>query len=141
MSLAAKIQITSLKNRQFTFSCFPGQFLSCSFVDYCYFMNYRLRQNTAPRIYRQHLVFLSATVVMRMIFCIEDDFCIISDYRNAFNGNRPEACNIIKKETLAQVFSCEFCEISKNILFTEHLHATASQNRTPNRQNNIKHDI
>ena len=26
-----------------------------------------------------------------------------------------------KKETLAQVFSCEFCEISKNNLFTEHL--------------------
>ena len=25
-----------------------------------------------------------------------------------------EACNFIKKETLAQVFSCEFCEISKN---------------------------
>ena len=25
-----------------------------------------------------------------------------------------EACNFIKKETLAQVFSCEFCEIAKN---------------------------
>ena len=25
-----------------------------------------------------------------------------------------EACNFIKKETLRQVFSCEFCEISKN---------------------------
>ena len=25
----------------------------------------------------------------------------------------PESCNFIKKETLAQVFSCEFCEISK----------------------------
>ena len=29
-------------------------------------------------------------------------------------GVRPEACNFIKKETLAQLFSCEFCEISKN---------------------------
>ena len=27
---------------------------------------------------------------------------------------RPQACSFIKKETLAQVFSCEFCEISKN---------------------------
>ena len=27
---------------------------------------------------------------------------------------RPEACNFIKKETLAQVFSCEFCKIFKN---------------------------
>ena len=36
------------------------------------------------------------------------------------------ACNIIKKETLALVFSCEFCGISKNIFFTEHLWTTAS---------------
>ena len=27
---------------------------------------------------------------------------------------RSEACNFIKKESLAQVFSCESCEISKN---------------------------
>ena len=33
---------------------------------------------------------------------------------------------LLKKETLAQVFSCEFCEISKNIFFTEQLRATAS---------------
>ena len=30
----------------------------------------------------------------------------------------------IKKETLAQVFSYEFCEISKNTFFTEHLWTT-----------------
>ena len=30
--------------------------------------------------------------------------------------------NFIKKETLAQVFSCEFCAVSKNLLFfIEHL--------------------
>ena len=34
----------------------------------------------------------------------------------------------MKKETLAQVFSCEFCEISKNTLFTEHLRTTAFEN-------------
>ena len=34
----------------------------------------------------------------------------------------------IKKETLAQMFSSEFCGISKNTLFTEHLRATASDN-------------
>ena len=27
---------------------------------------------------------------------------------------RPEAHNFIKKETLAQLFSCEICKISKN---------------------------
>ena len=37
-----------------------------------------------------------------------------------------QACNFIKKETLAQVFSCEFCEVSKNTFFTEHVWATAS---------------
>ena len=31
-----------------------------------------------------------------------------------FNKVAGGACNFIKKETLAQVFSCEFCEISKN---------------------------
>ena len=39
---------------------------------------------------------------------------------------RALACNFIKKETLAQIFSCEFCEISKNTFFTEHLWAIAS---------------
>ena len=37
--------------------------------------------------------------------------------------------NLIKKEILAQVFSCEFCEISKNTFFTEHLWATASEKK------------
>ena len=36
------------------------------------------------------------------------------------------ACNFIKKENLAQVFSCEFCEISKNTFFRENLWTTAS---------------
>ena len=31
-----------------------------------------------------------------------------------------EGCNFIKKETLAQVLSCEFCKISTNTFFTEH---------------------
>ena len=35
------------------------------------------------------------------------------------------ACNFIKKETLAQVFSCEFCEICKNTFFDKHLQMTA----------------
>ena len=32
-----------------------------------------------------------------------------------------EGCNFVKKETLIQVFSCEFCEVFKNIFLTEHL--------------------
>ena len=40
-----------------------------------------------------------------------------------------EGCNFIKKETLAQVFPCKFCEISKNNFFTEHLWAIASEHK------------
>ena len=36
------------------------------------------------------------------------------------------ASNFIKKETVAQVFFCEFCEISDNTFFTEYLLTTAS---------------
>ena len=53
----------------------------------------------------------------------------------------PQACNFIKKENLALVFSFEFCQvskntffaehqISKNTLFTEHLWTTASEIKT-----------
>ena len=42
---------------------------------------------------------------------------------NKVAGLRTEACNFLKKETLAQVFSYEFC---KNTLFTEHLWVAAS---------------
>ena len=42
------------------------------------------------------------------------------------NNYSASACNFIKKETLAQVFSCDFCEISKSTFFTEQLWETAS---------------
>ena len=48
-----------------------------------------------------------------------------------FSGDIGKACNFIKKETLAQMFSCEFCEISKNTFFTEHLWTTASKSYRP----------
>ena len=43
---------------------------------------------------------------------------------------RPQDCNFIKKETHAQVFSCEFCEIFKNTFFREHLQETASEHNS-----------
>ena len=50
-----------------------------------------------------------------------------------FNEVTGQACNYIKKETLAQVFSCEFWEIYKSTFFTEHLWTTASGNSLRNR--------
>ena len=32
-----------------------------------------------------------------------------------------QACNVIKKTTPTQVFSCEYCEVFKNSFFIEHL--------------------
>ena len=46
--------------------------------------------------------------------------------KKVFSDLRPQACNFVKKENLAQVFSYEFCEISKNTFFTEQLWVTAS---------------
>ena len=61
-------------------------------------------------------------------------FCKKAILRNLakFTGKRPchrlfliklqaSALQFIKKDSLAQLFSCEFCEISKNIFFTEQL--------------------
>ena len=56
--------------------------------------------------------------------------CLINSVLEGFliklAWNLREACNFIKKEILPQVFSCAFCEISKNTFFTEHLWTTAS---------------
>ena len=53
-----------------------------------------------------------------------------------YRSSRPDvfcekgaACNFIKKETLAQVFSCEFCEISKNTFFYRTPLVAASENK------------
>ena len=49
---------------------------------------------------------------------------IVSDLISTYY--KCESCNFIKKEKLVQMFSCEFCKISKYNFFTEHLWATAS---------------
>ena len=47
--------------------------------------------------------------------------CLNSTHNNLLFNDRPKSCNFIKKETLAQMFSCEFCKISRNKLFIEHI--------------------
>ena len=48
-----------------------------------------------------------------------------------------KVANFIKKETLAQVFSCEFCEVSKKNFLTEHVWATASKKNIDKKSNMI----
>ena len=43
--------------------------------------------------------------------------CYDKNSRQTLANHRLEACNFVKKETLAQVFSCEFCEIYKNTFY------------------------
>ena len=43
--------------------------------------------------------------------------CYDKNSRQALANHGPGACNYIKKEALAQVFSCEFCEIYKNTFY------------------------
>ena len=47
---------------------------------------------------------------------------------------KPKACNFIEKESLAQVFSCEFCEISKNTYFYRTPQVTASVDKTGHKE-------
>ena len=56
--------------------------------------------------------------------CAESEKLGIIHLTRTYRSSRPEvfckkgdACKSIKKETLAQIFSCEFCEISKNTFF------------------------
>ena len=49
--------------------------------------------------------------------------------------------NFTEKETLVQVFSGEFCEISKNTFFTEHLWTAATKINTVILNTSIKNYI
>ena len=42
-------------------------------------------------------------------------------YQSLFFNKVAGLCNFIRKDSLAQVLSCEFCEISKNTFYREHL--------------------
>ena len=61
---------------------------------------------------------------------------LTEDFIFLINRSSHQWCSVRRKtplETLTQVFSCKFCEISKNTFFTEHLWTTASQSRPDNK--------
>ena len=61
-------------------------------------------------------------------FCIT--WLVLPNYKNIRkNQFQINHASHLKKETLAQVFSCEFCEISRNTFFTESLWTAASGTR------------
>ena len=79
-------------------------------------------------------LFLEKRVPLNKMMCLSREKTIkkcfsVNVYllRNQNNQKQNLLKNFIKKETLADVFSSEFCEISKNIVSTEHLQTTASE--------------
>ena len=60
----------------------------------------------------------------------ETQFIYVQSWKAATGGVLVSACNFIKKETLAQAFSCGFCEFSKNTFFKERLLETATESWT-----------
>ena len=52
---------------------------------------------------------------------------VLSFFKILQNSQENTNVRVLKRETLAKAFSCEFCEISKNTFFKEHLRTTASE--------------
>ena len=61
-----------------------------------------------------NLLYLRATLLQQHFYF---DPLASTVHQEAVAQTCSVACNFIEKETLAQVFSCEFCEISKNTFF------------------------
>ena len=66
-----------------------------------------LNKNSCPEVFCKKRVLRNFTDFTGKHLCQ-------SLFFNKVASLRPEACNFIKKEALAQVFFSEFCEISKN---------------------------
>ena len=81
----------------------------------------------------QSLVILNVfnTLVLKQVLWKTKTFLKIFRSSQVFleisqNSQENTYARLLKKETLAQVFSCEFCEISKNTFFTERVWLTDS---------------
>ena len=67
--------------------------------------------------------FTNVTPALEILQNLQEKTCVRVSFLIKIQAR---ACNFIEKETLAQVFSCEFCKSSKNTFFTEQLRVTAS---------------
>ena len=70
----------------------------------------------------------------KLLFTITKTITAKHDTFNINQRQSPEACSFIEKDSLAQMFFCEFCEISKNTFFYRTPPVTASEKpRSPER--------
>ena len=72
-----------------------------------YARHYLLKQEVAAQTYSVKKTFLEISENSQENACASVPFLI---------KLQAQACNFIKKETLAQVFSCEFCKIFKSTI-------------------------
>ena len=79
---------------------------------------YSTYQKQPPEVFCKKKVFLEISHISKHL-CQRLFF-------NKVAGLKPQACSFIKKGSLTQVFSCKFCEISKNTFSAEHIWTTAS---------------
>ena len=73
--------------------------------------------------------------VMRRCSVEKVFFDILQNLQENTCARVPFLINFIKKETLAQVFFCEFCEISNKTFFIEHLRWLLLEIMVENRRN------
>ena len=66
------------------------------------------------------------TVFLEVSHNSQENTCARVSFLSLRTQSLPQGCSFIKKETLAQAFSCEYCKISKNTFFKEQLRTTAS---------------
>ena len=62
-------------------------------------------------------------MLLKILQNSQENICAKASFLIKF---RPEACSIIRKENLAQVFSWEFCETFKNTYFEEYFQPAVS---------------
>ena len=86
-------------------SVFPKFLKKIVLITFNFFKSFALQRNSRPEVFCEKGVLRNFARFTGKLLCQ-------SVFFNKVAG--AAACNFIEKETLAQVFSCEFCEISKN---------------------------
>ena len=107
-------------------SCWFYKVLSNKVLTYIYDLILPLSENPLGTII--HLFRTATEVIFKKVFLKISKHSQGNTFVRVFSLIQLQgpACNFIKKETLAQVFSCKLCETFKSTFFTKHLWATAS---------------
>ena len=97
---------------------FKYLFQTCSFFVFTLILNVASKYKSFFPSLKYHRIFVSKTHSSFLIIC-KINYWLIAFWTNS-QENTCARVNFIKKETLAQVFSCEFWQISTSTFFTEH---------------------